>query len=160
MKLIFTRKMLVGCIISSMVLAGCKEVETTPTSDTGIQVIQMEKDTEKSVFTDEVNVDQGIVDILPIDVVILNKCGVTIGMLSVIDPTTKEQINLSQIEDGKALTVSMNWPRNETKLKWALYNTNGELCVESESNIEGVTKSVLIDISGDGDADNINVTVE
>ena len=81
-------------------------------------------------------------------------------MLSVIDPTTKEQINLSQIEDGKALTVSMNWPRNETKLKWALYNTNGELCVESESNIEGVTKSVLIDISGNGDADNINVTVE
>ena len=82
MKLIFTRKMLVGCIISSMVLAGCKEVETTPTSDTGIQVIQMEKDTEKSVFTDEVNVDQGIVDILPIDVVILNKCGVTRNAIS------------------------------------------------------------------------------
>lgn len=135
--------------ILSILLLGCSQ--KVKVGDEEIPVIHIE-DQSEAIITGE--------NYIPIDIIVANRCGVTIGMLSIIEPKSGEQLNLSSIEDGNALAISISWPKDETKLQWALYNTNGELCVESESNIEGVTKSVLIDISGDGDADNINVTVE
>lgn len=136
-------------LILSILLLGCSE--KVKVGDTEIPVIHIE-DQSEAIVTGE--------NYIPIDIIVANRCGVTIGMLSIIEPKTGEQLNLSGIDDGNALSISINWPKQVTKLKWALYNINGELCVESESNIEGVTKSVVIDISGDGDADDINVTIE
>lgn len=115
---------------------------------------------EASDFSTQVDVSQGLADVIPIDIVVINRCGATIGMLSIIDPINDEQINLSKIEDGNALTASVNWPRDINSIKWAIYNTDGELCIDAESDITGITKSAVIEITGDNDADDVTVKVE
>jgi len=96
---------------------------------------------------------------IPVEITIINVSGVDIGMLSIIDPSSKEQLNIAELDDGSSMAISVNWPEEENELKWALYNKNGELCVEGTSDLTGMKKSATIVLGGDGDVTDIDVNV-
>ncbi len=67
---------------------------------------------------------------------ISNLCGVDIGMISVLDPTTKEQIDLGELAADKAMLLDLEWPEEEKELYIGIYNVNGDLVCSSAINIE------------------------
>lgn len=99
-------------------------------------------------------------DYYPVKIVVLNFTGVDIGMFSIIDPSTKEQLQISGLEKDCAITMDINWPNEETMLDWALYNKLGELCVEGSSDLTGMTESATLTFSGDNNVDDINIDIK
>ena len=96
---------------------------------------------------------------IPVKFVFVNVSGIDIGMLSIIDPSSKEQMNVAPIDNNSSIEVGANWPKEETKIYWALYNKDGELCIEGNSDITGIKESATIVLSGDGNVTDIDVQV-
>ena len=96
---------------------------------------------------------------IPVKFVFVNVSGIDIGMLSIIDPSSKEQMNVAPIDTNSSIEVGANWPKEETKIYWALYNKDGELCIEGNSDITGIKESATIVLSGDGNVTDIDVQV-
>ena len=82
-----------------------------------------------------------------------NECGIDIGMFSVIDPISGEQYNISAIADGQSVSMPVEWPVEITDFQWALYNQNGELCVEATTDISQAESGVTLLLTGDGNLD-------
>ena len=78
-----------------------------------------------------------------------NECGIDIGMFSVIDPISGEQYNISAIADGQSVSMPVEWPVEITDFQWALYNQNGELCVEATTDISQAESGVTLLLTGD-----------
>ena len=96
---------------------------------------------------------------IPVQFVFVNVSGIDIGMLSIIDPSSKEQMNVAPVDNNSSIEVGANWPKEETKIYWALYNKDGELCIEGNSDITGIKESATIVLSGDGNVTDIDVQV-
>ena len=96
---------------------------------------------------------------IPVKFVFANVSGIDIGMLSIIDPSSKEQMNVAPVDNNSSIEVGANWPKEETKIYWALYNKDGELCIEGNSDITGIKESATIVLSGDGNVTDIDVQV-
>ena len=96
---------------------------------------------------------------IPVKFVFVNVSGIDIGMLSIIDPSSKEQMNVAPVDNNSSIEVGANWPKEETKIYWALYNKDGELCIEGNSDISGIKESATIVLSGDGNVTDIDVQV-
>ena len=96
---------------------------------------------------------------IPVKFVFVNVSGIDIGMLSIIDPSSKEQMNVAPVYNNSSIEVGANWPKEETKIYWALYNKDGELCIEGNSDITGIKESATIVLSGDGNVTDIDVQV-
>ena len=90
-----------------------------------------------------------------ITISVLNLSNVQIGMFAVIDPATGEQINLDQLEPGLSVSMECNWPTDVSQFQWALYNMNGELCIESSTDISEAEKSVALVLTGDNTIENV-----
>ena len=89
-----------------------------------------------------------------------NECGIDIGMFSVIDPISGEQYNISAIADGQSVSMPVEWPVEITDFQWALYNQNGELCVEATTDISQVESGVTLLLTGDGNLDDVQEIFE
>lgn len=89
-----------------------------------------------------------------------NECGIDIGMFSVIDPISGEQYNISAIADGQSVSMPVEWPVEITDFQWALYNQNGELCVEATTDISQAESGVTLLLSGDGNLDDVQEIFE
>lgn len=89
-----------------------------------------------------------------------NECGIDIGMFSVIDPISGEQYNISAIADGQSVSMPVEWPVEITDFQWALYNQNGELCVEATTDISQAENGVTLLLTGDGNLDNVQEIFE
>lgn len=96
---------------------------------------------------------------IPVKFVFVNVSGIDIGMLSIIDPSSMEQMNVAPVDNNSSIEVGANWPKEETKIYWALYNKDGELCIEGNSDITGIKESATIVLSGDGNVTDIDVQV-
>ena len=96
---------------------------------------------------------------IPVKFVFVNVSGIDIGMLSIIDPSSKEQMNVAPVDNNSSIEVGANWPKEETKIYWALYNKDGELSIEGNSDITGIKESATIVLSGDGNVTDIDVQV-
>ena len=96
---------------------------------------------------------------IPVKFVFVNVSGIDIGMLSIIDPSSKEQMNVAPVDNNSSIEVGANWPKEETKIYWALYNKDGELCIEGNADITGIKESATIVLSGDGNVTDIDVQV-
>ena len=96
---------------------------------------------------------------IPVKFVFVNVSGIDIGMLSIIDPSSKEQMNVAPVDNNSSIEVGANWPKEETKIYWALYNKDGELCIEGNSDITGIKEAATIVLSGDGNVTDIDVQV-
>ena len=82
------------------------------------------------------------------------------GMFSVIDPISGEQYNISAIADGQSVSMPVEWPVEITDFQWALYNQNGELCVEATTDISQAESGVTLLLTGDGNLDDVQEIFE
>ena len=89
-----------------------------------------------------------------------NECSIDIGMFSVIDPISGEQYNISAIADGQSVSMPVEWPVEITDFQWALYNQNGELCVEATTDISQAESGVTLLLTGDGNLDDVQEIFE
>lgn len=89
-----------------------------------------------------------------------NECNIDIGMFSVIDPISGEQYNISAIADGQSVSMPVEWPVEITDFQWALYNQNGELCVEATTDISQAESGVTLLLTGDGNLDDVQEIFE
>ena len=84
-----------------------------------------------------------------------NLCSVEIGMVSVIDPVTKEQVNVASIPTDDSVSLEAQWPVDVKEFSWAIYNKNGELYMEGTTNLNNALSSVTIVLSGDQSVETI-----
>ncbi len=90
---------------------------------------------------------------------ISNLCGVDIGMISILDPYTAEQMDVGMLRADLSIVFTLQWPLDNTTFDFAVYNVNGDLVSTSEVDITGVQESVDIVLSGDGDLENVVSTI-
>ena len=90
---------------------------------------------------------------------ISNLCGVDIGMISILDPYTGEQMDVGMLRAGLSMVITIQWPLDNTTFDFAVYNINGDLVSTSEVDITGVKESVSIVLSGDGNLESVSSNV-
>lgn len=95
-------------------------------------------------------------DDINLKVCYINLLSVDIGMIGIIDPVTKQQINIDALPAGQLISTEVNIPADKKEIKWAIYNKNGELYSESTSDVSGANESVWIIIRGDKAVDSVD----
>ena len=91
---------------------------------------------------------------------VVNMCGIEVGMVAVIDPVTGEQVNLDSLSDQESISMEADWPSSVNEFQWALYNTDGELCVEGTTDISSAQATVTLLLTGDGDLEKVEELFE
>lgn len=91
---------------------------------------------------------------------VVNMCGIKIGMVAVIDPVTGEQVNLDSLSDQESISMEADWPSSVSEFQWALYNTDGELCIEGTTDISSARTSATLLLTGDGDLEKVEEVFE
>jgi len=149
--------LLLGC------LEGCKDktldVESIPdtSASVSISVSSTEPVVSESVTSDEaasVSSNKEM-ETKPVKFDIVNSCGGNIGMVSILDPVTGEQLDIGALEADLMVSIEMDWPVDQNVFDIAFYNVLGEFVCSSEVNIEGVESRVTIMIEGEGNIDNV-----
>ena len=149
--------LLLGC------LAGCNDephyeeiINDSPAS------VSVSVSSTQPVVSEPVSVDDPAsvssyeeIETIPIKFDIVNSCGGNIGMVSILDPVTGEQLDIGALEAGLMVSIGMDWPVGQNEFDIAFYNVLGEFVCSSEVNIEGVESSVTIMIEGEGNIENV-----
>lgn len=124
--------------------------ESTEAAGTAQAAVEAVESTESSEYAERKS----------IIITATNECGIDIGMFSVIDPISGEQYNISAIADGQSVSMPVEWPVEITDFQWALYNQNGELCVEAITDISQAESGVTLLLTGDGNLDDVQEIFE
>ena len=124
--------------------------ESTEAAGTAQAAVEAVESTESSEYAERKS----------IIITATNECGIYIGMFSVIDPISGEQYNISAIADGQSVSMPVEWPVEITDFQWALYNQNGELCVEATTDISQAESGVTLLLTGDGNLDDVQEIFE
>ena len=77
-----------------------------------------------------------------------------------IDPVTGEQVNLDSLSDQESISMEADWPSSVNEFQWALYKTDGELCVEGTTDISSAQATVTLLLTGDGDLEKVEELFE
>lgn len=158
--------LLTTTIVCSSILLGCKQ-ESNETAVTVEEIpVETVESTIEEVMTESVP-DETLVEtssevqnLKSITITVFNASDISVGMFSVMDPATGEQINLDSMESGDIISLECNWPADTDKFHWALYNEAGELCIEASTDISNVSSAVALKLSGEGTIDNVEVVSE
>ena len=124
--------------------------ESTEAAGTAQAAVEAVESTESSEYAERKS----------IIITATNECGIDIGMFSVIDPISGEQYNISAIADGQSVSMPVEWPVEITDFQWALYNQNGELCVEATTDVSQAESGVTLLLTGDGNLDDVQEIFE
>ena len=124
--------------------------ESTEAAGTAQAAVEAVESTESSEYAERKS----------IIITATNECGIDIGMFSGIDPISGEQYNISAIADGQSVSMPVEWPVEITDFQWALYNQNGELCVEATTDISQAESGVTLLLTGDGNLDDVQEIFE
>ena len=87
----------------------------------------------------------------------INLTGLDIGMFSVIDPATGEQANIGGLKSNERYTFECNWPKDTKEFKWALYNMDGELCIEATTDISKAEQAAFLIMLGKDSVKDVKV---
>ena len=87
----------------------------------------------------------------------INLTGIDIGMFSVIDPATGEQANIGGLKSNERYTFECNWPKDTKEFKWALYNMDGELCIEATTDISNAKQAAFLVMLGKDSVEDVKV---
>ena len=156
-------------LISSFLLSGCTRNSTdvvtesleTIIEETSIPVETTESNTTETTIPETViETEAPINEIKAITITILNLSEIKIGMFAVIDPVTGEQINLGGLAPTETISIECNWPKDIMEFKWALYNQNGELCIDASTNISTANQSVTLVLTGQDTIENVEVVFD
>lgn len=153
-------RLLICCICaSSILLVGCQQSQSgQTTSETGT-VAESTAETAMTSTADSTT-DGETMQTKSITISVLNLSDVNIGMFSVLDPVTGEQLNLDSMEPGSSVSLECNWPSDIQEFHWALYNANGELCIDASTDVSEVNTSVALILTGEGNIDDVKVVSE
>lgn len=161
------KKTLIICmLLGAMLLTSCGKTDypdQTPnaTEQTSEETRQTtDEQSETTAETVESTESTEFADRKSIIITATNECGIDIGMFSVIDPISGEQYNISAIENGQSVSMPVEWPTEITDFQWALYNQNGELCVEATTDISQAESGVTLLLTGDGNLDDVQEIFE
>ena len=178
------KQLIIGIILGTMLLASCgsasgtdqavakteqtteaaiteqttEAAQTTATTEQATEAAQTVATTSTETMQQTESTEYA--DRKSILITATNECGVDIGMFSVIDPISGEQYNISAIEDGQSVSMPVEWPTEITDFQWALYNQNGELCVEATTDVSQAESGVTLLLTGDGNLDNVQEIFE
>lgn len=141
--------LLISALVTMGMLCGCHEKVQEKT----IYVIGKDVTAVSEVQESTESVED---DVKNIEICFVNRLGVDIGMISLIDPVTEEQINVDALADGETILVGSNMPREINELDWAIYNSKGELYSESTTDISNAKSSVWIILKGDKAVESID----
>ena len=78
-------------------------------------------------------------------------------MFSVIDPATGEQANIGGLKSNERYTFECNWPKDTKEFKWALYNMDGELCIEATTDISKAEQAAFLIMLGKDSVQDVKV---
>ncbi len=171
------KQLIIGIILGTMLFASCgsasgtdqtvAKTEQTTEADQTVATTEQTTEADQTAATTEQTTEAiqqtestEYADRKSILITATNECGVDIGMFSVIDPISGEQYNISGIEDGQSVSMPVEWPTEITDFQWALYNQNGELCVEATTDISQAENGVTLLLTGDGNLDNVQEIFE
>ena len=144
-------------LLCSLLFIGCKQASTEETIPENESVSTPETSAEPEPTTETVDDSEKI---KTITIAVYNSSDINVGMFSVIDPVTNEQINLDSLESGSKVSMECNWPIDTSEFHWALYNESGELCIDSSTDISNVQKAVAIILSGKDTIENVETITE
>lgn len=147
------KKTLIICILLGiMLLTSCRKTDHQDQAPVATE--QTSGDSRQTTESSEYAERKSII------ITATNECGIDIGMFSVIDPISGEQYNISAIADGQSVSMPVEWPVEITDFQWALYNQNGELCVEATTDISQAESGVTLLLTGDGTLDDVQEIFE
>ncbi|MBP5305584.1 MAG: hypothetical protein J6Z02_07005 [Lachnospiraceae bacterium] len=122
-------------------------------------IVEEAKDEPKEE-TKDADADESKSDSVKVEFIFTNACKEDIGMISILDPVSSEQINLGELPDGKLMKVNLDWPKDKTDFDMAVYNRNGDLVSETKVDITGVTEQVTLLLSGDHNIENVEAKIK
>ena len=139
-------------LMLSVLLSGCSQKENTDSSQAASQTETENVNNTEAADSSEAEIPS---EKKELKISVLNRGDVQIGMISTIDPATAEQINLDNLEPGQSVSMECNWPNDVSQFQWALYNVNGELCMDASTDISEAEKSVTLVLTGEGNIDDV-----
>ena len=74
-----------------------------------------------------------------------------------IDPATGEQANIGGLKSNERYTFECNWPKDTKEFKWALYNMDGELCIEATTDISKAEQAAFLIMLGKDSVQDVKV---
>lgn len=167
MKKSFIRHIFAVSILSCCLLfGGCSQnsdgedtssattASTSPSETVAAQPADVSPDSDSSA------IESTSEDTRALTLSVVNMCGIEIGMVAVIDPVTGEQVNLDSLSDQESISMEADWPSSVNEFQWALYNTDGELCVEGTTDISSAQATVTPLLTGDGDLEKVEELFE
>lgn len=78
-------------------------------------------------------------------------------MFSIIDPVLNTQTDVNKLAANGTLSFDCNWPITVKDFNWALYDTKGELLLESTTDLTECENSLSILLSGEETIDDVDV---
>ena len=146
-------------LVIALLLAGCGSENATDNADatkpgsTGEAVVTEDSATSSdTTVTDTDNADTELLVLTAI-----NLTGIDIGMFSVIDPATGEQANIGGLKSNERYTFECNWPEDTKEFQWALYNMEGELCIEATTDISSAEQAAFLIMLGKDNVEDVKV---
>ena len=159
---IFTVSILSCCLL----FGGCSQnsagddtssattASTSPSETVAAQPADVSPDSDSSA------IESTSEDTRALTLSVVNMCGIEIGMVAVIDPVTGEQVNMDSLSDQESISMEADWPSSVNEFQWALYNTDGELCVEGTTDISSAQATVTLLLTGDGNLEKVEELFE
>lgn len=166
-----------GLVISCLCLCSCKNSEISSASDsttgteesspTGSTDTTQDSEVPDSSASESVEESTGTEtqpeaqqNTKELSIHLVNTCGVEIGMVSYINPATKEQVDVGALPDGTLLTLDFVWPLDVAEFQWALYNTEGQLCMECTTDISEASTAATLILTGEGNVESVTTQFE
>ena len=78
---------------------------------------------------------------------------------SAIESTSEDTRTLT-LSDQESISMEADWPSSVNEFQWALYNTDGELCVEGTTDISSAQTTVTLLLTGDGNLEKVEELFE
>lgn len=145
------RILAIGILSGCLFLGGCKN--TSAPADSSSNSATSQAATPEPATTDAS--ESSVVETRALTLTFINMCNVEIGMVAVIDPATGEQVNLDALSNEESISMEANWPVSVKEFQWALYNSEGELCIEGKTDISTAETAAILVLTGEGNVDKV-----
>ena len=95
-----------------------------------------------------------------ITVLLINETGAKFGMISVIDPGSKEQVRVGALGKDEMIIMELVWPTKEKTFRMGIYDALGNLLKEESVDFKGITSGGVITLKGDGSITEVVAEIE
>ena len=147
------RILAIGIVSGCLLFGGCKNTSAPTDNTSSSAASQAATPTAEASETNSSETSEAETRTLTLSVV--NMCGIEIGMVAVIDPVTGEQVNLDSLSNEESISMEANWPLSVNEFQWALYNSEGELCIEGKTDISTAETAAVLVLTGDGNVEKV-----